>query len=273
VIYKVLLLQDGRFITCSNDKTIRLWNFNKTIPETVLTDHAGCVSNVIMLRSGKLCSASFDGTIKIWDIEKAKCEKTFSGNPRSYHALVELPNDILICGGENHIRFWNMQSTNPDQECTRILHNNGCCTSIVLLSDNEMTCVCGKNINIFMIYGYDYPLKKLVGHIDEIWNLLLLSDREYLLSSSKDKTMRMWNIQRASCVRIFMGDSVVYQMVLFHERIVAAAYDSGDIKLCNIYSGQCVRTLKGKGSAVGFVIGTDGELISYGAGADILIWG
>jgi len=239
----------------------------------VLTGHTNWVSNVIMLRSGKLCSASYDGTIKIWDIEKAICDNTFSGNPHSYAALVELPNDILISGATDHIRFWNLQSTTPNKECIRIMSNKKVCTSIVLLSNDEMACVSGKNINIFKIYGYDYPLKVFIGHVAQICDLLLLSDRQHLLSSSEDKTMRMWNIQRASCVRTFMGDSTNYKMVLFQERIVAVAYNNGDIKLWNIYSGQCVKTLKSASTVFGLVIGTDGELISYGSGADILFWG
>jgi len=136
-----------------------------------------------------------------------------------------------------------------------------------------MACVGGKNINIFKIYGYDYPLKKLVGHADGIWDLLLFSDQQHLLSNSNDKTMRMWDIQRASCIRIFIGHSKSSKMVFFQETIVAVAYEDGNIKLWNIHTGQCVRTLSKNAPQFGLVMGTDGELISCGNETTISVWG
>jgi len=272
-IFKVLLLKDGRFVTCSADKTIRIWNFNKSIPEKVLTEHTGSVNNIILLRNGRLCSASQDKTIKIWNIEDATCERTLSGYPGPVNALLELPNYILIGGGNGEIRFWNLQCADDEKVCTRILSNRGYCKSIILLSHEEMACVSGNNVNIFKISACDYPLSKLIGHQDTIFDLLLYSDRQNLLSSSFDKTIKLWNVHRGSCLRTFKGNSQCFKMTWFKERVVAVACHNGELKLWNIFNGECVRTLKGQlGVAYRSVIDHEGALISYGLSHKISFW-
>jgi len=272
---KILLLKDGKFITCSEDNTIRIWNFDKTIPEKVLTGHIGKVLNMIVLRSGKLCSAggTDDRMIKIWNLEKEICEQTFSGYPGQVSALVELPNDILIGGGEDQIRFWDLRCTNSDEACKRILPNKGKCRSIILLNNEEMACASGRNVNIFRIHGGDTPLMKFTGHQGIIWDLLLHKDRQRLVSSSDDRTMRMWNIHNGSCIRTYTAVTACHRMVWFYENIVATGYNNGEIKFWNIYSGKCVRTLVSeKIVPYRLMVDNEGRLISCGFGDTISIW-
>jgi len=266
------LLKDGRFVTCSDDKTIRIWNFNKSIPEKVLTEHTGGVNNIILLKNGRLCSAGKDKTIKIWNIEDATCERTLSGYPGPVSALLELPDNILIGGGQDQIRFWNLHAYD-EKVCIRILSNKGFCRSIVLLSHEEMACVSGKNVHIFKISECGYPLRKLIGHQDIISDLLLHTDRQNLLSSSYDKTTKLWNVQSGSCLRTFQGNLGCYKMAWFKERVVAVACHDGEIKLWHIFTGECVRTLKGQlDRAYRSVIDHEGALISCGLGKKILFW-
>jgi len=211
-------LEDGKFVTCSLDKTIRIWSMDETIPEKILPGHTEAVSNMIILKSGRLCSASGDRTIKIWNMENATCEQTFSGYSGLVTALTELPNDILIGGGEDQIRFWNLRATDDEDACLRILSNKGYCRSIILISNEEMVCTSGKKINLFRIYGCDVPLKQFKGHRMDVRDLLLYPDRQHLLSSSEDKTLRMWNIHSGSCIRTFLGKFNCYRMVWFKEK-------------------------------------------------------
>jgi len=212
--------------------------------------------------------------IKIWNIEEATCEQTLLGHTRAANALVELPNDILISGGKDQIRFWNLKSTNDDSACTRILPNKGFCFSIILLSNEEMACASGENINIFDIYEGKIPLKKLTGHREGIRDLLLHSDRPRLLTSSQDETMIILIVHTGICIRTFKGNSGADMMVWFNEKVIATAYRNGDIKLWNVNTGECVRTLlKGKhGLTARSVVDKDGVLISCGSGNILSFW-
>jgi len=272
-IFKILFLKDRRFVTCSHDKTIRNWNLDQNIPEIILKGHTDRVCDVITLKSGKLCSCSWDRTIKIWDIEKATCEKTLLGHSGQVYALVQLSNNFLISGGRDQILFWNLKATN-NNACIRILPNKGFCTSIIVVSNEEMVCPSDENINIFRIYGCNIPLKKLTGHTDNIADLLLHADGQSFLSSSYDKTMRMWNVQSGSCIRTFHGNSECNGMVWFQTNIVATGYNNGEIKLWNVYSGECVRTLQSQqNGVVKLIVDSDGVLISSGYAKTLTLFG
>jgi len=272
-IFKTVQLKNGQFVTCSADNTIRIWTLDGSIPEKVLTGHTKHVLNIIMLSNGRLCSASDDRTIRIWNIDNGVCEKTYSGYHGSVYALVELPNDVLIGGGLNQIRFWNLRSENSDNACIRTLKAQGHSPSILLISNEEMACASNHNIIIFKIYGSDAPLKKLIGHQNRVWDLLLHADRHILFSVSEDNTMRMWNIQSGSCIRTFNGNSMSFRMIWFNKKTVATAYCNGEIKLWNIDTGKCERTLKRQdGGVFGLVIDSNEQLISYGHRSSIQFW-
>jgi len=271
---KILQLDQREFATCLIDKTIRIQNFENTDSEKILTGHSSAITNIIKLRNGRLCSASWDKTIKIWDMERGVCEKTLSVHSSMVKALVELPNGVLISGEQDQIRFWNLKSLYDDKACIRILSNKGWCSSIIVLSNDEMACVSGSNINVFKIYGCDRPLKKLAGHIHDINALLLHSDRQQLIScggSWSTTTMRIWDIQSGSCIKTISGKSFCSGMVWFQGNVVASGYKNSEIKFWNIYTGECVKTLKHRGRLNGLVIDLEGNLISYGD--EMIIWG
>jgi len=267
----VLLLNNGKFASCSDDKTIRIWNFDKTIPEKVLRGHTDVVLNIIMLQSGLLRNASLDGTIKIWNIENVTCEKTLPGKSGRVLPLVELPDDILISGGENQICFWNLQKSD-DTMRMKTFYNKGYCNAIILLNSQEMACGAGNDIKIFKIDRSGVPVKTFEGHRDTVRDLLLNTDRQHLLSTSDDLTMRMWNFKIGSCVRAFTGGSKPYRMAWFKENVVVTGYGNGEIKFWDIHTGECVRALKGQLNAVAkLVVDMDGVLISYGYGPTLTL--
>jgi len=232
------------------------------------------ICNIIQLRNGQLCSSSSDRTIKIWNMEEATCVKTLSGHTGPVHALVELPNGILISGGVDQIRFWNLKSTSDNDPCTRIVQLKMMwCFSIILLSYEEIAYGNGAVINICGTIDCEFPIKKLVGHRALVRDLLL-HPNGHLISSSEDKTMRMWDVLCSSCIRTFTGNHYCFKMVWFNKDIVATAYRNGEIKLWSIYSGRCVKTLRSQEKAVyGLVVGPKGNLISYGDGTELTFWG
>ncbi len=62
------VLNDGRFATGSEDKSIIIYN-NKTFkPDLTIKEHSDIVRSLIQLSSGILCSGSNDKTIKLYNI-------------------------------------------------------------------------------------------------------------------------------------------------------------------------------------------------------------
>jgi WD40 repeat protein len=72
----IVLITNDRFATCSDDKTIKLFDLN--IFECIRTfiGHQDIVWCIDKLFNDKIKSCSRDKTIKIWDLNSGECLKT-----------------------------------------------------------------------------------------------------------------------------------------------------------------------------------------------------
>jgi len=59
------ILPDGRIISGSIDKTLKIWNKSGELEQT-FTGHADLISCIAIFPDGKIISGSHDGTIRIW---------------------------------------------------------------------------------------------------------------------------------------------------------------------------------------------------------------
>lgn len=104
-----ILLNDGRFATCSSDHSIIIFN-NKTFkPDLTIKDHNSCVYCIIQLKSGILASCSGDKTIKLFKINGNQYEviQTLNDYTKSVYNIIELKNEKLVsCSNDPNIIFY-----------------------------------------------------------------------------------------------------------------------------------------------------------------------
>ena len=79
------------------------------------------------------------------------------------------------------------------------------------------------------------PLKSFTGHNHFITNISLSFDGNFCVSSSWDKTLRLWNLKTGKTVRQFVGHKKEVFTVCFspdNRQIISAGADN-EIKLWN----------------------------------------
>lgn len=99
-----------------------------------------------------------------------------------------------------------------------------------------------------------------------------------LATCSTDRTVRVWNADKAFCTHSFKGHNAMVSRVAWHPDInrleLVSCADSGEIRVWNLRTGECVATLTshvGLASAVAFVDGGN-TMITSGRDKVINIW-
>jgi hypothetical protein len=144
--------------TGSYDQSIRLWDLSSGKQLRVLNGHNGPVFDLAFDRTGRLlASASGDRTIKLWDVAKGERLDTFSQPLKEQYAVAFLPDGrhVIAGGVDSRIRVWK-------------------------LSDSAKE---GTNEIVESLFAHDGPILRLAVSQDGRW----------IVSSSEDRTIKVWD--------------------------------------------------------------------------------
>jgi WD40 repeat protein len=199
-IASVSFSPDGKNITtASEDKTVKVWSLDGTLLKTYA--HEAAVTLVKYSPDGKWIAAagSKSGTVKLWRVDGTKSisidnygtlRMNFSADGQT---LILLNKDQSVnyrsldgklmsrvpsrCGGGEATVAANLSS---NSELHGFVRRGG--NSIVIGKLDEINS-CGKEINIY--------------HRDDVTYFSFSPDNKLLASASKDKTVKLWNLDKA----------------------------------------------------------------------------
>lgn len=137
-----LRFDDSLLITCSKDKTIKIWNRKEVFmddpivpavakrqieinnPMNPIKEYTllltllghGAAVNAIQMHQGLIVSASGDRTIKAWDINTGTCTKTYTGHTKGI-ACVQFDGRRIVSGSsDNTVRIFDA-ATSAEVAC------------------------------------------------------------------------------------------------------------------------------------------------------------
>jgi WD40 repeat protein len=184
---------NSKIASCSDDKTIKLWDAKSNKELMVFVGHQDYVLFVEFINDGRnIVSCSKDETIKVWDTETGKLLRTFNHNEYSFgFAVNHKNNQIAICTRDN-IKIMDLNDGN-------IVHTfEG--------NNNDIFCIAynseGSRIALSPNYSYDIiiidantgnTIQTLKGHTDRVLSISFSPDGSKLASSSLDKSVKIWD--------------------------------------------------------------------------------
>ena len=147
-----------------------------------------------------LATGSYDATIKIWDIETGRELRTLRGHESGIRCL-QFDDTKLISGSmDRSLKVWNWRTG----ECisTYTGHSGG----IIGLHFDSTILASGSVDKTIKVWNFeDKSTFVLRGHTDWVNAVKVDSASRTVFSASDDCTVRLWDLDSKSCLKVFEG--------------------------------------------------------------------
>ena len=118
----VTALPNGRLVSGSVDKNLKVWDVNKPKGQqciATLTGHTKEVWTVTALSDGRVVSGSGDKTLKVWDLsedEGKECIATLTGHKYTVWTVTALPDGRVVSGADDKtLKVWDLNKPKGDE--------------------------------------------------------------------------------------------------------------------------------------------------------------
>jgi len=103
VVYCLTLLNDGRLVSGSRDKSIIIYNKQNYKPDIIIKEHKDSINFLIQLKNGLLSSCSVDKSIMLFNIKENKYEiiQILNLHSKSVNIILELFNNSFVSGSDD----------------------------------------------------------------------------------------------------------------------------------------------------------------------------
>jgi WD40 repeat protein len=284
------ILPDGRLVSGSDDKSIKIWNMQDGKCEVIFTGHKNEVTCITVLHDGYIVSGSSSGELKLWNPyvnigtngNINFCDKSLNTGSRII-SISDLPDkQILIVNKMRYsdatLTIWNRylqdninKPTIRSQEGVhtvfpdgRIIFRsfNNTLDEITILPDNNIT-IRKANLNTHNVLPTDSQTKKK-SYPQDALNVVHINtytdgQQNYLVTERSDIMgilIHVWNLSTGKCISGFRVFSMIHSSSsLFSDMIILpdnriAILDNDTIKIYKLPTGKYNNTFRGTASEI-----------------------
>ncbi|ETO36350.1 NB-ARC domain-containing protein [Reticulomyxa filosa] len=269
---------DGsRLASCSDDKTIRLWDTSSGKQLQLLEGHLNSVTAIDFSSDGsKIVSGSKDKSVRLWDALSGKHTYSFEGHSGCITSVQFSPDGSRIVSGsfDKTIKLWDVVS---GKQLQTLNGHSDSITSVHLSSDGNKI-VSGskdKSIRLWDVSS-GKQIQCLEGHSNIVECVRFSPDNLRIVSSSWDKTIKLWDVSSGKHLQSFSGHFDHVSTVQFSpdgSKIVSGSWDK-TIRLWDVLSGKQLQLLEGHLSGITSIqFSPDGSrIVSSSLGTYVRLW-
>jgi len=256
------LSKNGQYVILGGFNTLRLFDNSKSKFIWKKIDTGGWVNHVIFTPDGKyIASTNSSNVIKFSDVMTGKVVKVFKGHSSKISGIVFSPNeDVFASSSYNgELKLWNINDGNeiksfkggaqeiyslafsPSGKYIAAGHDGG----------GDFT---GKWMNTQTIWNVENEkvINSFSGHYAGVGSIVFSPDEKYILSGSRDGTIKLWGIHDIKSTKAFVGDTGSVTKLAFNKNknIIFFGGQNGSIVALDIEKGIKTKRFKGGFSSI-----------------------
>lgn len=166
---------------------------------------------------------------------------------------------------DKHVRVWDIAS----RTCVMCLSGHNGSVLCLQFDGKTNTVVTGSSDTTIMTWDLAKGEQTHVyeGHQAPVLNVRF--DEKYVVSCSKDKTIKVWSRSQLSrqahtCIRTLRGHRAAVNAVQFVDKCIVSASGDRTIKIWNLDTGECLRSIEGHDRGIACIV-FDGRYITSGS--------
>ena len=279
-ITNIAAIDSNKFLSCSWDKVIRLWDANTGSCLHVFRGHGDWIHAIAVLNHAYFLSGSDDRTIKLWNMNTGECIRTFSGHESFVKALsvMECKEHFISGSRDKTIKLFNIRTG----ECIKTYqgHDETVSTVVSLSAKRFASGSLDSTIKI-----WDVPsgkcVRSLAKHTGPVKDISIVIDSsrstsQLLVSASDDKSMILWNTDSGQCLHKFgLGSKNISVIAASFICFICDGFFlscwGNKLQLWHIPTGKCVKMYETPTLSLALARLDDGKFVT-GSDKILYLW-
>ena len=240
------------FVTGSNDRVIKFWDFPTGKLKLSYTGHINTIRKVALSqRNPYLFSCGEDKKIKCWDLETNKAIRQYHGHLSGVYTLYLHPNlDIFVTGGRDCVaRVWDIRS----RQQIMCLEGHTNTVYSVIMQENEPQIITGSSDCTIKLWDIrNGNIINTLTHHKKCIRDLLIPNKEYSFISAAADDIKVWSCPEGKYIRSFTdkeleeghGQGIVNCLALNNDGVLVSGGEEGKLYFWDYESGEIFQKIK-----------------------------
>src|SRR5215470_11598011 len=254
VVSALTVLDGRRILSCSHDKTIRLWDAETGAELRRFEGHEGPVLSLVQIDGTRVASGSKDKTLRIWNVQTGQELRRFVADnvaqdvrgPEWLMAVVgfergatsiAVDHHQLIAGfSDKSLRLWDLEKSEAPPQLVDGKDSKAPIMSLAIL-DGRRFLSGGSDFGVLQLWDREtvHELRKFEGVRFWALSLATLDNRRMAVATAGYCEVEIWDVESGEKLRNFGGHSSSITSVAVLDRLhVISASEDRTIRLWNL---------------------------------------
>ncbi|XP_025963389.1 WD repeat-containing protein 88 [Dromaius novaehollandiae] len=191
--------EDTKILSCSYDRTVKLWDIAKGFPIQVFEEeHTAPISECNLSPDDKrVITSSYDNTVKAWDMETGKMLWTIEHEGIVTSCNISSDGKYVVSGSDRENAIHIIDAASATVVAHVQGHHKSTITRCCFDPDNQrvISVSYDKTIKLWDMITRSTSITIKEGHTNAISDCCFTSEGHYLCTASWDKTLKIWDIK------------------------------------------------------------------------------